>query len=227
MKKTLLSFSILAVIIAFAACKKSTPAPSNTASVMFVHGCAAGATTINLDGKANNAAVPGAANISFMKYSGYQNVTAGSNVLLSFFVTGLNQLDSQSVNLTANAHYSAFAGGSITQPSFVFATDDLTAPSSGMAKIRFVNLSPDGLNTSCYIGATKIDSNVTYKTCTPFFEVSPTTAKVEMVDQAVLSNSGIILSQQLVAGKIYTFMLTGSATGSGTSVLTLTAINNN
>jgi hypothetical protein len=63
---------------------------------------------------------------------------------------------------------------------------------------------------------------------TQFFEV-PTTvsAKVSMIDQTVLSSSGIINSQVLVAGKIYTFMLTGSVTGSGSSQLSLSVINNN
>ena len=54
-----------------------------------------------------------------------------------------------------------------------------------------------------------------------------TTAKVGMFDQVTPTNSGLILTQGLSAGKIYTFILTGTSTGSGTSVLTLTAINNN
>jgi len=226
MKNVLLSLSVIA-IVAFAACKKSNPAPANSAYVMFVHGCAAGATTINLDGRANNATVPGAGNMVFLKNSGYQPVTAASSVALSFFVTGLNALNGATESLTANAHYTAFAGGSITAPAFVFVADDITAPASGMAKVRFVNLSPDNLTTSCYIGTTKVDSNVAYQACTPYIQVAPTTAKISMIDQVVLSNSGQITSQAIVAGKIYTFMFTGTATGSGTSVLALTAINNN
>ena len=226
MKNVLLLLPVLS-IVAFAACKKSSSSPANTAYVMFVHGCAAGATPINLDGKANYTIVPGAGNMPFLKNSGYQPVTAGTSVGLSFFVTGLDTLTSAIESLTANNHYTAFAGGSITAPVFVFTSDNISAPSSGMAKVRFVNLSSDNLNMSCYVGLTKVDSNVAYRACTPFTEIAPVTAKIAMIDQVVLSNSGQITSQQIAAGKIYTFMLTGTATGSGTSVLTLTVINNN
>jgi hypothetical protein len=233
MKNTLLSIAVLS-IIAFAGCKKSSSAPANSANVMFVHGCSSGTVSLILDAKVNNAtspsgsvSVPGATSMTFLKNSGYRSVTAGTGVSLSFFVSGLNALVTKTESLTAANHYSAFAGGSITDPVFVFASDDLTTPNSGKAKVRFVNLSPDNLNMSCYVGLIKLDSNALYQACTPFYQVDAATAKVAMVDQVVLANSGQIANQQLVAGKIYTFMLTGSATGSGNSVITLTAIGNN
>jgi len=229
MKKIVLSFLAIAGVLTFNACKKSNPAPTNNASVMFVHGCVSGTSNINLDGRANNTTVSGAGNMSFSKPSGYLSVAAGSNVDLSFFVTGLNTLVDQTVSLTANTHYTAFAGGSITAPSFVFTSDDLTAPASGNVKVRFVNLSPDNLTMSCYVGTgtPKIDSNVSYKGCTPFIEIAATTGKIGMIDQATPINSGLITSQTLTAGKIYTFMFTGTATGSGSSGYMLTAITNN
>ncbi len=228
MRKSFLSLSVLAVALCFTACKKKDNTPANTAKIMFVHGCAAGATPINLDAKVNGVAVAGAANKAFKQTSGYQNITSGASSI-SFFVTGLSELVSGSATTVTNSSYTAFAGGSITAPSFVFATDDLAAPASGMAKVRFVNLCPDGLNTSCYVGPAKIDSNVGYKTCTPFYQVavSSTTVKIAMIDQAVLTNSGQLNAEQLSAGKIYTFVLTGTAAGTGSSALTLTRIGNN
>lgn len=225
MKKILLPLLIL--VAALPACKKSSSSAPAGPKIMFVHGCAAGATTVSLDGKINNVTVTGASNIQFLKNSGYQQTTAVTGAKLSFFVTGLNLLDSTTVDLANSKYYSAFASGSITAPGIVFVEDNMTAPASGMAKVRFVNLSPDGLTTSCYVGTTKVDSNVAYKAVTSFHEVTATTAKISMVDQVVLANSGSINSQGLVAGKLYTFIFTGTAAGSGTSVLTLTAINNN
>jgi hypothetical protein len=228
MFKLVLSVCSIALVFSFAACKKSSNNSDNTANVMFVHGCAAGATLVNLDARLGNVAVPGATNLQFLKSSGYQHVTPAAAQVLSFFVTGLNELTHQTVELTAKNHYTAFASGSISNPGIVFLTDDLSIPSSGKAKVRFVNLSPDALVTSCYVGTAKLDSNVAMQGSTQFFEV-PTTvsAKVSMIDQTVLSSSGIINSQVLVAGKIYTFMLTGSVTGSGSSQLSLSVINNN
>jgi len=225
MKKYLFLFPVLAVV--FASCTKSNNSPSTNASVMFVHGCATGTTSVNLNGEANNATVTGASNLAFLTNSGYQVVPSGS-VNLSFFVTGLSVLTSETEGLTANTFYTAFAGGSITSPTLVFTSDDLSAPTSGNAKVRFVNLSPDGVVTSCYVGSTKVDSNVASESCTPFFEVSANTAGTKIgMFETTLTNSAIINSQVLSAGKIYTFMFTGTATGSGTSVLTLTAITNN
>jgi hypothetical protein len=226
MKKALLSLSVIAVVFSFSACNKKDTTPPNTASVMFVNGCA-GAS--NVDVSVNGTKLNSASNLAFLKNSGYQSITAGSNTLAYTLTATGTPLVNTTQTLTASVHYSFFTGGLVTGTSttFVFTTDDVTAPSSGKAKVRFINLSSDNLNTSCYIGSVKIDSNVGYKTCTPFFEIMPTTAKVSIIDQAVLSNSGEILGQSIVAGKIYTFMLTGTSGGNGSSALTLTAINNN
>ena len=228
MKKLLLSFSVIALIAGFAACKKSSPGPTNNASVMFVNGCAG---TVNTDVSINNTKLPAASNLAFLKNSGYQPVTAGAGVNFAFALTATGTpLISVTESLTANTSYSAFTGGLVTgtSTSFVMTTDDLSAPATGMAKVRFINLSADNLNTSCYMGATKLDSNIGYKTCTPFSQVSPITGvKIAMIDQTVLTNSGELINQQISAGKIYTFMLTGASTGTGTSALTLTLINNN
>ena len=227
MKKLLLSLSVIALVAVLPACKKNSPGPSNNARVMFVNGCAG---SVNTDVTINNTKFAPGSNLAFLKNSGYQSVTAGTGVNFAFGLTATGTpLIGFTNDLTANANYSAFTGGLVTgtSTSYVFTLDDLTAPTTGKAKVRFINLSADNLNTSCYIGVAKLDSNVGYKTCTPFFEVSPTTAKVAMIDQTVLTASGDITGQQIVAGKIYTFMLTGTSSGTLTSAITLTVINNN
>lgn len=228
MKKILLSFAVATVVFAFPSCKKSSPAPATNANVMFVNGCA-GSVATDID--INNVKLASASNLPFLKNSGYQPVAAGSGVNFTFLLTATNTpLITFTESMSAVVNYSAFTGGLVTgtSTSYVFTQDDLTAPTSGMAKVRFINLSSDNLNTSCYIGSTKIDSNVGYKTCTPFFQVPATTGKVAMIDQVVLTSSGELTGQTLSAGKIYTFMLTGTASVStGSSALTLTLINNN
>lgn len=226
-KNSILFAVAVAAIAVLPSCSKKSDSPSNNASLMFVHGCASGTGSLTLAGEINGVKVNGATNLQFLSNSGYQSVTAGNSIVLSFFVVGLNQLTAQTVSLTANTHYTAFASGGITTPGITFATDDLTAPASGMAKVRFVNLSPDNLNTDCFVGTTKVDSGVGYGTCTPFFNVAVATGKVAMFDHTTPTESGQITSQSLAAGKIYTFMLTGTSAGSGTATYTLTAINNN
>jgi hypothetical protein len=227
MKKTLLSLSVIA-LAAFASCGKKDSTPSNAANVMFVNGCVS-PTTTNLDGKINNVTVNGATNISYLRSSGYKSVTAVTGAAVTMNVTSLGTLlVGGTQTFAVNNHYSVFAGGMNVAPSYVFTTDDLTAPASGKAKVRFVNLCGDNLNVSCYLGATKIDSNIGYKTCTRYYEVANGSLNVTMVDQAVLVNSASITNQTLLGGKIYTFMLTGTTTASTTdAALKVTAINNN
>ena len=227
MRKILLSLTVVAVTLGFTACKKkSDPAPTN-ANVMFVNGCA-GAT--NIDAHVSGKTVNGATNIAFMKNSGYKQVAAGASLPVEFYLTGLGtQLNTSTQTLAIGAYYSVYSAGIVTNTSLVFTTDDLTAPTmTGKAKVRFINLSSDNLNTSCYIGSTKLDSNVASKSYTSFHEVAEgSSLKVAMIDQTILTNSGQITGQTLSAGKIYTFMLTGAASGTGSSALTLTVINNN
>lgn len=228
MKNALLSLFVLTVVLAFTACKKNNPAPANTANVMFVNGCAG---TNNVDVSVNNIKLTSASNLAFLKSSGYQSITSGAAVPIAFALTATGTpLVNATENLVANAYYSVFAGGLVsgTSTSLVFSLDDLTAPASGMAKVRFVNLSSDNLNLSCYIGSPKIDSNVSIGTVTQYFSI-PTATGVNVLfqDPAAPTKLSQLSSQTFSAGKIYTIMLTGTYTGTLTSVLTLTVINNN
>jgi uncharacterized protein DUF4397 len=228
MKKVLLSASVVAMVIVFAGCKKNNPAPATNAAVMFVNGCAGSA---NVDVTVNNTKLVAASNLAFFKTSGYQPVTAASGVSLSFSSTAQgNPLASGTENLAVNSNYSVFIGGlgSGTSTSFVFSADDLTAPASGMAKVRFVNLSSDSLNEGCFIGSQKLDSNVAVSTVTPYFSITAATGvSVLFLDPAAPTKLCELTGQSFSAGKIYTIMLTGTSKGLLTSQLTLTVINNN
>jgi len=229
MKNVFLSLSVVAIAFAFSGCSKNNSGPSNTASVMFVNGCNGSS---NIDTKVNNAKLSAASNLAYFHNSGYQTVTAGS-VGINFYLTNQGTpLCNSTPTLTANTHYSIFAGGIVTAPTFVVTTDDLTAPTNGNAKVRVINLSTDTLNESFYIGVgtPKLDSNISYGTVSPFFEVTATNG-VQVLLQDPLKSSILaqIASQPFAAGKIYTIMLTGTytATMGSAGYLTLTVISNN
>jgi hypothetical protein len=230
MRKIILSFSFLAFVVAFAACKKSSNSTPTTAQVMFVNGCAGAA---GLSVAANSVAVSSASNIQFQKNTGYTTVTAGSGINMAVSITSsglVTPLISQSVNLTAGGNYSVYVGGIFTSPTFVYATDDRTAPAAGFAKVRFVNLSSDALNESCYIGSQKVDSNVASATATPFFQVTAASAvNVLFQDPANPTKLVNLSNQTFSSGGIYTIMITGTSTAAvgSASVLALTVINNN
>jgi len=238
MKKTILSFSAIILITLFGACTKSdSNSPVTTASVMFVNGTT-GSTPENAE--ANGTSVSGASNIAFQGSSGYQNITAGSSVNISLILANSNlTLGSSSISLTAGDSYSIFSGGAINSPAFVYTNDDLSAPASGQAKIRLINLSPDSLSLTGSLknintgDTATLASGIGKITATgstsisAFFPLAAGTYKLVVADPLnYLGSSASISTQTLNAGKIYTVIYTGTATGTGTSAYTLTVINN-
>jgi Domain of unknown function (DUF4397) len=227
MKKVLLLLSLASGTLFFGACHKSSSSPATTANVMFVNGCTgAGLTQVT----ANSASIPGASALGFLNYSPYQSINEGAvSMAWSINTSGLiTPLISQSVSLTAASYYSVYVGGIFTKPAFIFATDDMTAPASGFAKVRFVNLSGDTLNESCFIGTPSIATNVGYGTITPFFQVAAQTGvTVLFLDPANPTKLASLPNQTFAAGKIYTIMLTGISVGTGSTALGLKIINNN
>jgi hypothetical protein len=226
MKKIIVAILGIATIGTIASCKKNDDSSPTTAKIMFMNGA------INapaLDVTANNAKVSGATGLNFLNKSGYVDVTAGTSVSLAYLISSSStNLTGASQSITAGKNYSAYAGGdAFSNPSFVFTADDLTAPPSGSAKVRFVHLSPSSLNESIFVGSVKIDSNITYKQVTPFIQVPAGPATVIIQDPQDPPHQVTMANQQFNSGKIYTIVLTGITTGTGTAVLTGTLVNNN
>lgn len=222
MKRIFIAFTAL-FIIAFAACKKNnTPAPT-TANVMFMNGCS-GATSVDVSSGINK--VAGATNIAFEKNSGYKSLNAGTDSM-AFILSSLGTpLKTSTQSLTAGNSYSAFLGGIITNPTFIFLNDDLSSPPSGYAKIRFVNLTTDDSLMTAYAGATVIASNVGYQGYTSFMQVP---AGPYVIKAGETNNIGTVVAtgtQQLGSGNIYTVVMTGTVNGSGSSAFAITIITN-
>lgn len=228
MRKTLVVAA--AMIAALASCSKkddnnntTTPAKP-TAKVMFTNACIG---TTNLDVYLNDSIFTKASNIAYMANSGYVSVNPGS-FKTAFVLQNANiPLVDSTLTYTANANYSVFATGAVNKPSLFTTTDDLTAPASGKAKVRLINLSADSLNETMYVGSSKVDSGITYKEATPFVTVNAGTANIIVQDPNNVPLSKTLSNQVFTSGKIYTIILTGTSNASGNSALTLTVINNN
>lgn len=221
---------LTAGVVLFAACKKSdnnnsTPQTGPTARAMFMN------TVLNSDTlkvKINDTNQTSVAGMTYLKFSAYVNVRAGNGVKTTFYFpsTGTS-LASISQNMTANGTYSYFAGGLITAPFIISSSDELTAPTTGKAKVRFVNLSPDNMVVDCYVGTNKLEDDMSYKNISSFKEVDPGTLNVLVSNTDNITLKGEINGLNIVSGKIYTFVFAGTQNGSGTSALKLTMINNN
>ncbi len=228
MKNALVVLVALLTVVGIDSCKKKDPAPSNTGSVMFVNGCAG--TLPAIDAKADNVNIGGALNLAFPSSSGYKYVMAGSPVNLSYTLTNVGTpISNQSVTLATGKYYSAFCAGIITSPSFLFTTDDMSAPAASSAKIRFVNLSKDDLKVTANAQTTVIGTGIKSMEISSFIQVTAGDYELKAGDPSDISTvvSTEPKTMGLGAGKIYTLMLTGSKAGSGVSALKLTLINNN
>jgi hypothetical protein len=223
MKKLILA--ILSVPVIFSACKKDDDKNDNDPSkarVLFVH------TTLSADTlrvKANGATEVNS--LPSLGNSGYISLSPGSTAI-SFVLTQTSlPLKDTTINLAANNNYSVFAAGTVVSPGVFVTNDDLTSPGSGKAKVRLINLSQENLNETIYVGSTKIDSNVAYRTATPFREVAAGTYNVIVQDPSNVPLLRQISNMQFVGGKIYTIIISGLAAGSGNAALQLTVLSNN
>lgn len=207
-----------------ASCKKDkddSPDPSK-ARVMFLN-ATLGVDTVQVKSGSDvlvNSLLP------FVS-SGYRDLTPGETKI-SFVQPQTNiELSSTTHNFTANNYYSVFSGGSISQLSTLIISDDLSAPETGKAKVRLVNLAVENLNETFYIGSEEIASNIGNLSYSPFRPVSAGTYNLLVQDPANPTKIAQLSGQKLEPGKIYTVVVSGSFTGSGNAALKLTVLNNN
>jgi len=218
--KRILVFALGASLF-IGACKKNDDDDNAQpkARVMFVHGAL---DADSLRGRVNTTNIR---TIAFKTNSGYSSVDAANNATLDFVFPGSGSVfGATTQNLVANNSYSVFAGGSATMKITVATSDDLTAPPAGKAKVRLVHLGSGMGNAVFYVGGMTIDSNVAMGTVTAFKEVNAGTVNVTV---AALPAVDALNPFTISAGKIYTFIFTGTSTGSGNSAPDLISITNN
>ena len=177
MKKLSSLYTIIIPVLLFSGCLPSprlVPAASPTAQLSVVYACAPvlpySSTVVVYDTSRFLFSAQNDASV----LNGTGGVPAGSNVNLTF-KTGNgsvnNILYTNGFNLVANNNYSMFFGGPVTNPCQLFIQNDLTAPASGMARVRFVNLSSDTSSFNVFYGSVKVASGLTYQSVSPVFEV--------------------------------------------------------
>lgn len=130
------------------------------------------------------------------------------------------------LSLEKDKYYSVFITGENTALSTVVTEDDLTLPESGKAKIRFLNLSPDGGTLSLAIkdGATLFPGQ-NYKAVSPFISMDPASVMLQLknADGSVAFEA----NGDIVAGKIYTVWAGGLREGVDNNDLRLIVRTNN
>ena len=238
MTRTILC-SLSSLLLALAGCSAGgnsvTPAP-DLSQVMFVHSSYPQATA-TLQFTADNASV---GQVGYGQNSGYITLTAGAHAL------AVNGSANTNVTLLKNQSYTLFAySASAASVSSTLVSDDLTAPTTGMARLRLINLTANVAGGNVKVAqATTVGTTTTYKDLTSlvssnsnsaFTDFTPITGSLVLLDASnnVLAQvgngggggTGITKYQ---SGKLYTIIASGDNTATIADYkLKAFALNNN
>lgn len=148
----------------------------------------------------------------FRAYTGKRTVnfyTAGSTT----------KIFSDSVHLNQDMVYSLFLTNTLASPSLLLLTDSLSQPPAGMAKIRFVNVSPDAPAVDFAVkDSTALVTNKAFKGYSSFVPIKGNSHYIFEVRQkgtnTVLATS---TNANLLSGFVYTIWFHGLANSVSTN----------
>lgn len=149
---------------------------------------------------------------------GYLSAYSGNRVFNVTKKGTPTSLKSLTYNLKPQLGYSLFVANTFANIELLMLEDDLTKPATGKAKIRFVNLSPDGGNLSLNVGgaATDLATNKAFKEFSTFESVDATASVTLNIKNATSSAiEATIPGIKLEEGKIYTVYAKGLKSGTG------------
>lgn len=210
LKKLYPAVILLAVVTAFSACKKDDIDESGSANVKVVN--ASPNSSAQGFYLASKTVVQGG--LDFGDNSdGYISVNSGNNLQLEFrnegsstaYATGEYDLDK-------GRYYTVFLAGSGQTARVKAYADDLTVPSSGKAKIRFVHLADAApanvdIKTS---GGTTLAANLAKDNASNYLEVDPGVLSLEVFAAGQTTSLANFDLSAFAQGKIYTVYITGS-----------------
>jgi hypothetical protein len=224
-KRVSLALLSLAVAVAVTSCRRddNPVMPTPKARVMAIHASPdAPAVDLLVDN------VVAGTGLAYPGNTGYLTVNAGTrNLKINVSGTSTTVINAN-LPLSPGASYSVFACDSVSKIAPLVLTDDLSAPASGMAHVRFVHLSPNAPAVDVAVTSGPVlFANKSFKQYSAFTPVAAGTYNLEVrpagSSTVVLPLPGITLQ----AGKIYTVFAKGFLGAAGTQALGAQIIVNN
>jgi hypothetical protein len=222
------ALAVLPATLLLAACSKTdTPAPTpavDTGRISVYH--MAGSANVGLKFLFDDAEK---ANLTYGQSSLNQSVNAGARTIKVNVASSGTNVAIQAVTVEKDKYYSYFAySTSGTQLAGLLTPDDLSAPSSGKAKIRFVNLgqgspTPLKLSTTAASAVDIVGTETAFATSSSFIEVLPGSYNIAVTSGAAstvvynvgdgsgtsMTATGTAANRTYEAGKIYTVVYRG------------------
>ncbi len=181
----------------------------DTAQVMVVHASpdAPGVDLLIDNTKVNTAA------LTYPNNTGYLDVLEGRrNIKVNAAGTSTSVIDAN-LDIDADKNYSIFAADRLSNITPVVLEDNLAAPATGKAHVRFVHLSPDAPAVDVAVtNGPVLFSNAAFKSASAFTPVDAGTYNLEV---RLAGTNTVVLplpNVQLASGKIYTVFAEGFVT---------------
>lgn len=167
--------------------------------------------------------------VNYAEAYGYYSFFPGERVLKIKDGAG-TELATNTVTLTANQYFTAFAVNTFENIELVTFNDSLVQPGNNHARVKFINLSPDAGTINISTGTQTVVTALEFKHASEFIELqsgtynfgySHTTAGTDQED--LFTDTGV----ELHAGRIYTiytkgFVYPGEGSNDGFSTEKLT-----
>ncbi|CAN5640641.1 DUF4397 domain-containing protein [soil metagenome] len=214
--RKLMSLVAITMVLSFtmSSCKKDST--DSNAKVLVVHASpdAPGVDLLVDNTKVNSAA------LNYPTNTGYLTVKAGTrNIKVNAAGTSTSVINAD-IPFTKDKNYSLFAIDSLSVISALLLEDDLTAPASGKAHVRFVHLSPDAPAVDVALaGGAVLFGAYEFEDASAFTPLDAGTYNLEVrvagTSTVVLPLPGIVLT----SGKIYTVFAKGFLGGTGAQAL--------
>lgn len=218
-------FALLAFAAVFTACKKDWEGQElEAAQLGFVH---ASPGTGTLDFIVNNQKVN---SFTFTQDYGYYAAYPGSILVGVAKKDSLKYLVSGTAGLSSGKAYSFFVIDTLKSTTILQVEDDLTAPQTDKAKVRFINLSPrsTALDLSIQGVATPIGTGKAFKEFSAFTNIAPSDSYTfEVKDAGSATVKASLPNVKIEKGKIYTIWAKGLATATDSTKFALAIMNNN
>ena len=210
--KLMTAAAFVLFVASIASCKKNDINPDGYMNLKVVNAAPnSGPQSFTLAGQ-----VLVSGGLDFANASNYINTHSGTNLVAQYTSVETNAVYATGSLWTGdNQSWTVYLAGSGSSARVKSYQDDLSAPPSGMVKIKFIHLSdaaPSNINVKDSTGNNIFSSLVIKDVPSGYKNINPGTFSLKIYDIVSGNDIGDFSVTGLQAGKIYTLYLTGSTT---------------